>query len=461
MEEVQFMKPVRLASFLIVLSLTGAAWPGLAATSTEVLPSLSPMLERVSPGVVNISVRGRVAIAENPLFQDPFFRRFFGMPDMPRERETQSVGSGVIIDAQNGYIATNHHVIANAEKISVTLNDRRQLDAEIVGSDPEADIAVLKVEPERLTAVPFGDSDALEVGDFVIAIGNPFGIGQTATLGIVSALGRSGLGIEGYENFIQTDASINPGNSGGALVDQQGRLVGINTAILSRGGGNIGIGFAIPVNMARQLIDQLVAHGEVRRGRLGVLIQDLTPDIAEAMRVEANGGAVVSRVVPGSAAEAAGLRPGDVILSLDGRALAGSAELRNRIGLMKPGRRVELGVVRKGRHLTIEATLGAAEDEEDRAALEDPQSKLAGVGLAAIPAEHPLHGEVEGVLVREVESGSNAAEAGLRPGDIIVSADQQPVSGPDDLAAVLRAHGDGPLLLNVRRGRGALFLAIR
>jgi serine protease Do/serine protease DegQ len=453
------MRRVWIVAFLVVLALAGGLRSGTAATSTQVLPSLSPMLERVSPGVVNISVRGKVEIAENPLFQDPFFRRFFDLPELPRERETQSVGSGVIIDARNGYIATNHHVIANADKISVTLNDRRQLDAEIVGSDLAADVAVLKVEPERLTAVTFGDSDELNVGDFVIAIGNPFGIGQTATLGIVSALGRTGLGIEGYENFIQTDASINPGNSGGALVDQQGRLVGINTAILSRGGGNIGIGFAIPVNMARQLIDQLVEYGEVRRGRLGVLIQDLTPDIAEAMRVEAEGGAVVSRVVPDSAAEQAGLRAGDVILSLDGKAVSSSAELRNRIGLMSPGRKVELGIVRKGRGLTVKATLGTA--EKARAALDGRESKLAGTKLSGIPPEHPLYGEVEGVLVREVESGSRAAESGLRPGDIIVSADQQAVSGPDDLAAILRAHGDGPLLLNVRRGQGALFLAIR
>jgi serine protease Do/serine protease DegQ len=450
---------MRIAFFLIVLALTGGAGLGLAASSAELLPSLSAMLERVSPGVVNISVRGKVEIAENPLFQDPFFRRFFDLPEMPRQRETQSVGSGVIIDAKKGYVATNHHVIANADEISIVLADQRRLDAEIVGSDPQADIAVLKVDPERLTAVPFGDSDTLKVGDFVVAIGNPFGIGQTATLGIVSALGRTGLGIEGYENFIQTDASINPGNSGGALVDQQGRLVGINTAILSRGGGNIGIGFAIPVNMARHLIDQLIEHGEVRRGLLGVLIQDLTPDIAEAMRVEADSGAVISRVVPDSPAEKAGLKAGDVILSLDGRAVASSADLRNRIGLMSPGRKVELGVVRKGRRLTVKAVLGEA--KQTQAALDGGKSKLAGAKLGEIPPEHPLYGQVEGVLVRQVEPGSKAARAGLRAGDIIDGADQQPVTGPDDLAAILRDHGDKPLLLHVRRGQGALFLSLR
>ena len=453
------MKRISVAVFLFVMGPIAAATGVLAATGAEVLPSLSPMLERVSPGVVNISVRGRVAIAENPLFQDPFFRRFFDFPELPRERETQSVGSGVIIDAGEGYVVTNHHVIANAEEIEIILADRRRLDAKVLGSDPEADVAVLKVEPDRLAQVPFGDSDALKIGDFVIAIGNPFGIGQTATLGIVSALGRSGLGIEGYENFIQTDASINPGNSGGALVDQSGRLVGINTAILSRGGGNIGIGFAIPVNMVRDLIGQLIEHGEVRRGRLGVLIQDLTPEIAEAMRIDVEGGAVISRVIDGSAADEAGLKPGDVVVSLDGAAIGGSAELRNRIGLMRPGRKVELGVLRKGRRITVTATLGGPEEAE--ASVEGGTSALAGVGLGAIPDDHPLYGQVEGVLVREVAPLSKAARAGLRAGDIIVSADQQPVATPEQLAAIAREKRDKPLLLNVQRGDGALFLAIR
>jgi len=451
----------RFAFVVLFIALGQLAGPSsaFAATSAEVLPSLSPVLEKVSPGVVNIAVRGRVAITQNPLFQDPFFRRFFDFPEMPREREVQSVGSGVITDAAKGYVVTNHHVIANAEDITVVLNDRRRLDAEIVGSDPESDVAVLKIEPDDLTDVPLGDSDDLKIGDFVIAIGNPFGIGQTATLGIVSALGRSGLGIGGYENFIQTDASINPGNSGGALVDQRGRLVGVNTAILSRSGGNVGIGFAIPVNMVRNVVEQIILHGEVRRGRLGVLIQDLTPDIAEAMRVEAEGGAVISRVMADSAAESAGIRPGDVVVSLDGKAIGGSAELRNRIGQMRPGQKVELGIVRKGKRLDLKVTLG--ETEEPRASLGESGSRLAGVELSEIPPDHPLYGPVQGVLVQQVEPLSKAARAGLRAGDIIVSANQRAVTSVDEVTAIARKSGDKPLLLNVHRGDGALFLAIR
>ncbi len=248
------------------------------------VPTLAPILKRTTPAVVNIATRGRVSIQQNPLFSDPFFRRFFDLPPAPRQRRVHSVGSGVIVDAQEGYVLTNHHVIANADKIFVKLRDRRQFTAELVGADPATDIAVLKIPPEDLTALAIGDSDALEVGDFVIAIGNPFGIGQTVTSGIVSALRRSGLGIEGFEDFIQTDASINPGNSGGALVTLRGDLIGINTAIIGPSGGNVGIGFAIPINMARRVMAQLIAHGEMRRGRLGVSTQDLTPDLAAARR---------------------------------------------------------------------------------------------------------------------------------------------------------------------------------
>ncbi|MCG8324629.1 MAG: trypsin-like peptidase domain-containing protein, partial [Thiotrichales bacterium] len=259
---------------------------GHAALPVEVdqqkLPSLAPMLEQVTPAVVNIATEGKVQLQQNPLFLDPFFRRFFDLPNMPAERKTQSLGSGVIVDSGRGLILTNNHVIANAHQITVTLRDGRQLDAELVGTDPETDVAVIKVPGNKLTDIKVADSDALRVGDFVVAIGNPFGLGQTVTSGIISALSRSGLGIEGYEDFIQTDASINPGNSGGALVNLRGELVGINTAIFSQSGGNIGIGFAIPANLALNIMEQLVETGEVERGFLGVHAQDLSPELAEA-----------------------------------------------------------------------------------------------------------------------------------------------------------------------------------
>ncbi|MGH6877693.1 MAG: trypsin-like peptidase domain-containing protein, partial [Rhizomicrobium sp.] len=264
------------------------------------LPTLAPMLAKVSPAVVNISVQGTIQVAQNPAFQDPLFRQFFGIPAQPQTERFQAVGSGVIIDAARGLIVTNDHVVKNAQEIQVTLKDRRQRTAKLIGADPQTDIAVLQIPAVNLKDIPLGTSKDLRVGDYVVAIGDPFGIGQTATFGIVSALGRTGLGIESYEDFIQTDASINPGNSGGALVDLQGRLIGINTAILAPGGGNIGIGFAVPINMARQVMDQLLRYGEVKRGRIGVAIQDLTPDIAQALGTTHTQGAVIARVERGS-----------------------------------------------------------------------------------------------------------------------------------------------------------------
>ena len=306
------------------------------------------MLARVTPGVVNIAVRGRVR-EQNPLLQDPFFRRFFDLPQntRPRMRETEATGSGVIVDAGRGYVLTNGHVVENATKIEVTTKDNRRFTAKLVGSDPETDIAVLQIPPDNLTAVPLGDSDRLEVGDFVLAIGNPFGLGQTVTSGIVSALGRSGLGIEGYEDFIQTDASINPGNSGGPLVNLNGECVGINTAILAPGGGNIGIGFAVPVNMARRVMDQLIRYGEVKRGRIGVAIQDLTPDLAQAMSTSHTSGAVIARVEPDSPAERAGLRSGDLVVSANGVPVRSGTQLRNVIGLTGVGSAVDLRIDRQ------------------------------------------------------------------------------------------------------------------
>jgi Do/DeqQ family serine protease len=329
-----------------VAPLVHAAAP-IPEFSGGVVPSLAPMLHNITPGVVNIAVKGRVR-EQNPLLQDPFFRRFFNIPKGQdfTERDTQATGSGVIVDAAQGYVLTNAHVVANETSITVTTKDGRKLSAKLVGRDAETDVAVLKIDTGGLTAVPLGDSDKLQVGDFVVAIGNPFGLGQTVTSGIVSALGRSGLGIEGYEDFIQTDASINPGNSGGALVDLRGNLVGINTAILAPGGGNIGIGFAVPINMAHRVMDQLIHYGEVKRGRIGVAIQDLTPDLAQAMNTTHTNGAVIAKVEPGSAADRAGLRTGDLVVAANGVPVHSGTQLRNAIGLTRIGDEVSLTIIR-------------------------------------------------------------------------------------------------------------------
>jgi serine protease DegQ len=319
-------------------------------------PSLAPLLKQVTPAVVNIAVKGTEEV-DNPLLKDPLFRRFFNIPEGPIKREVQAAGSGVIVDAQAGYVITNNHVIEHADHIVVTLKDNRHFDAKLIGADPDTDVAILKIDPSNLTAITIGDSDRLEVGDFVVAIGNPFGLGQTVTSGIVSALGRSGLDIEHYENFIQTDAAINPGNSGGALINLRGELIGINTAIVGPSGGNVGIGFAVPINMARSVMDQLVAHGEVKRGRIGVTLQDLTPDIAEAMHVDVNEGAIVSKVDPQSPAKRAGIKPGDVIVGVNGTPVHGSSDLRNRVGLMSIGQTVSLTILRGGAQQTIDVRI--------------------------------------------------------------------------------------------------------
>jgi serine protease Do len=336
-------------------ALAGAPFAALGGA----VPSLAPMLARVTPGVVGISVRGRIR-EQNPLLQDPFFRQFFNLQQEPIEREFQATGSGVIVDAAEGYVLTNYHVVKDALSIEVTTKDNRRFRARLVGDDPQTDIAVLQIRGDNLTAVPMGDSDRLRVGDFVLAIGNPFGLGQTVTSGIVSALGRTGLGIEGYEDFIQTDASINPGNSGGPLVNLYGQVVGINTAILAPGGGNIGIGFAIPINMARRVMDQLIRYGEVRRGRIGVEIQDLTPDLAQALGTRATEGAVIARVLPGSPAARAGLEPRDVVVAVDGVPVRNGADLKDRIGLARIGDVAELTIDRHGVDRTVPVRIAAA-----------------------------------------------------------------------------------------------------
>ncbi len=355
-------------SALVAVGAAAIMMPQPAAWAAGPIPevggtvlSLAPMLSRITPGVVNIAVRGRVR-EQNPLLQDPFFRRFFNLPQnqQPQERESQATGSGVIVDAAQGYVLTNGHVAENASRIEVTTKDNRRFTAKLIGIDTDTDVAVLQIPSDHLTAVPLGDSDRLQVGDFVLAIGNPFGLGQTVTSGIVSALGRSGLGIEGYEDFIQTDASINPGNSGGPLVNLNGECVGINTAILAPGGGNIGIGFAVPISMARRVMDQLIRYGEVKRGRIGVAIQDLTPDLAQAMNTTHTTGAVIARVDPGSPAERGGLRSGDLVISVNGAAVRGGTQLRNTIGLTRIGEDVALTIDRRGTEYAITVKVEAA-----------------------------------------------------------------------------------------------------
>jgi len=419
------------------------------------LPTLAPMIRKVSPAVVNIATRGTIRErgAQNPLLDDPFFRRFFDVPPDtgPRARPFQSAGSGVIFDAHTGYIVTNAHVVENASEITVTLQDGRDLKAEIIGSDTPSDVAVLKVKPDGLTQVPLGDSAKVEVGDFVVAIGNPFGLQHTVTSGIISGLSRSGINPDGYEDFIQTDASINPGNSGGALVNLRGELIGINTAILSRSGGNIGIGFAIPVNMARSVMDQLIRYGSVKRGQLGVSMYTVTPDIAHSLGLPSAVGALVSQVVEGSPADHAGIRTGDVITSVNGQPVKSNSELRNTIGLRRVGDKVDIGLLRDGKPLRVTAVIADTTTE-----LSGGPSSIHKSFEGAVLGDAPDAG---GALVRSVEPGSAAAQAGLRADDVIVGANRGRVSSVRELRE--RARGAAVLVLEVRRGATVLLVPLR
>ena len=421
----RLIRPLRLAGAALAFIAAGGA-VAQPLPDARGLPTLAPLVNEVTPAVVNISVITRSPLEANPLFADPFFRRFFNLPDRP-QRQEQAAGSGVIVDAARGYVITNHHVIRNAEQVVVTLKDRRQLPAKLIGTDPGTDIALLQIEAKGLSAIRIGDSDTLQVGDYVIAIGNPFGIGQTVTSGIVSALGRSGLSPEGFEDFIQTDASINPGNSGGALVNMRGELVGINSAIISPSGGNVGIGFAVPSNMARAVLAQIVRFGEVRRGRLGIDMVDLTPDIAKKLGVNAAEGVVIAGVLAGSPAEKAGLRERDVVVALGGRPVRAAAEMRARLGLTPVGEEIELRVLRGSESRIIRTRVAPPREAAEGEAR--PVPELPGMNVVAIEKGSPLYQQLRGggLVVSAVDQASRAWQAGFRPGDILYAVNRRRV----------------------------------
>ncbi|MEL6114435.1 Do family serine endopeptidase [Photobacterium sp. SP02] len=455
------MKKPLLVMTALALSISAVMSPITAsaalplAVNDQQLPSLAPMLEQVTPAVVSIAVEGKhVAKQRVP----EAFRYFFG-PDFPseqvQERPFRGLGSGVIIDADKGYVVTNHHVIDGADKILVQLHDGRELKAELIGSDGMSDIALLRLDnTKNLKAIKVADSDQLRVGDFTVAIGNPFGLGQTVTSGIVSALGRSGLNIENFENFIQTDAAINSGNSGGALVNLNGELIGINTAILGPNGGNVGIGFAIPANMVKNLTSQILEFGKVKRGVLGVQGGELTSELAEAFGYETNHGAFVNQVMPGSAAEKAGLKAGDIIVSVNDKEIRTFSELRAKIATLGAGKDVDLGVLRDGKEKEFNVTLQEAEMSNLKA--DHLHESLAGAEFSNTTADD----NTKGVKVTKIDPQSLAARYGLKEGDIIIGLNRQPIGNLGQLRKALDSK-PSVLALEIRRGNNELYLIIR
>ena len=427
------------------------AAPGL----NSVLPSLAPVVNQTAAGVVNISTMSRGNDADNPMINDPFFRRFFGQSDRPQQREAQASGSGVIVDAAKGWILSNHHVIKGASKIVVTLKDRREFTAKLIGSDPATDIALLQIPPEKLTAVRVGESDALQVGDYVLAIGNPFGVGQTVTSGIVSALGRAGLNVEGFEDFIQTDASINPGNSGGALINLRGELIGINTAIIGPTGGNVGIGFAVPTNMAIRVMDQLARFGEVKRGGIGIAsVGEINQEIAKENRLPTIEGALINAVISGSPADKAGIKKGDVVVAVNGRTVRTGYDLRNQQALTAIGQALDLSIIRAGHAKNVRVTI----ETPARAQGLRPEkiTELPGTELASIPKELNRRG----VYVLEVENKSEAHQMGLRENDILLGVNGAYVQTPEEVRRAIR-EANRFVVFNLLRGDNRIDLRAR
>jgi len=436
-----------------------AAWCAHAALPVAVdgqaLPSLAPMLEHTTPAVVNVSSSTRVAV-RNPFFNDPFFQRFFERPEGGNERIQQSLGSGVIVDAARGLVLTNNHVVERADEVSVTLHDGRSVKAEILGRDPDTDIAVLKIPANKLVALALADTETLRVGDFVVAIGNPFGLGQSVTSGIVSALGRSGLRGLGYQNFIQTDASINPGNSGGALVNLRGELVGINSAIYSSSGGSIGIGFAVPANLARSVMDQLIAFGEVKRGSLGVQSQDLDARLARALNLEPGRGAVVTQVVPDSPADRAAILAGDVIVRIEGKIIANASDLSNIEGLLPIGKALSIESIREGKTRNSSLTLIANSAQQVAGEKLDP--RLGGARFGELTQREKQAG-LKGIKVLSIATGSVAERNGMLAGDIIFGLNRFEIGSLPDVSKLLSAK-PRQILFSLYRGRQAYYLPI-
>ncbi len=448
----------RVCLLCIAMALSSGCFSALPIFDSQgdTLPTLAPMLEKVNPAVVNISTFTTRNVT-NPVLDDPLFRHFFGgqngrkFNSQPQRRRTQSAGSGVIVDADNGTVITNYHVVKDADEIQVSLNDKRTFEATLVGSDSEVDIAILKIKAKNLTQLSLADSDTLRQGDFVVAIGNPFGLENTVTTGVVSALGRSGLGIEGYENFIQTDASINPGNSGGALVNLRGELIGINTAIIAPNGGNVGIGLAIPVNMAKNSADQLLEFGEVRRGQLGIVIQDVTTDLAEAFDLDGQErGVLITQIKEGSSAFKASLMAGDIILKVDGKKVATAAKLRNIVGSSRIGDSLKLELIRDTKRKKITVMVGESVTMTLKAF--DIHPRLDGANLKNAKND-------SGVEVEKIIEGSKASQSGLMVGDRIVSINRVLISNYRQLSEVAR-RSNGKLLFRVLRGNSALFIVL-